>query len=86
MRKICFVLSLLIVLAVIPTCASADRYIDDLTWSLSGGVMLISGSGDMRDFDLTYGYDCPWRERKNEIIDYFNEIRKFLTEIYGFHH
>ena len=69
MRKFCFALSLLIVFAVIPTCASADEYAGNITWSLSGGVMIIGGYGDMRDFDLAYGYDCPWRERKSEITE-----------------
>ena len=39
---------------------------DNLVWSLDdNGILTITGSGDMWDFD--YGLTCPWESRRNEI-------------------
>lgn len=68
-KHISFILSILIILSLVPAgvSASGGQCGDNLTWSLSDGVLIISGTGDMRDFELTYGYDCPWRDSKKEI-------------------
>lgn len=47
-----------------------DSFGDRLTWSVAGGVLTISGTGDMPDFepnsDAKSGY-VPWREYREEI-------------------
>lgn len=44
---------------------TADRCGDDLSWSVDeNGVLLISGTGDMWDYDVE---DPPWREERDQI-------------------
>ncbi len=68
-RSVSFILSFLIFLFLIPSCVSAagGQCGNNLTWSLSDGILIISGAGDMQNFDSSYGYECPWQERKKEI-------------------
>ena len=61
------VLTMLMSLAVLPArAAESGTCGDNLTWTLEDGVLTISGTGEMWDYDYLGG---PWDEYKNEITD-----------------
>ena len=45
---------------------SAEELENNITWSLKGGVLTISGVGAMEDYD-TVSAPAPWHERKASI-------------------
>ena len=78
-RLLSFVLAVLMIASLLPATALAADILDsgtcgaegdgsNLTWTLdSKGVLTISGSGDMRDYD----YSSPWYENGNQIQSVF---------------
>ena len=78
-RLLSFVLAVLMIASLLPATALAADIVDsgtcgaegdgsNLTWTLdSEGVLTISGSGDMRDYD----YSSPWYENGNQIQSVF---------------
>ena len=78
-RLLSFVLAVLMIASLLPATALAADILDsgtcgaegdgsNLTWTLdSEGVLTISGSGDMRDYD----YSSPWYENGNQIQSVF---------------
>ena len=78
-RFLCLFLAILMVCTLLPVTAAAEGGDDeigyDLTWTLKGGVLTISGTGEMFDF-----YDeAPWHEQRNEITSVV--IEKGVTSI-----
>ena len=65
-RTLSLMLALLMIISVLPVSAAADAPKsgtcgENLTWTLSDdGVLTISGSGAMTDFD----YGAPWESYK----------------------
>ena len=78
-RLLSFVLAVLMIASLLPVTALAADVVksgtcgaegdgSNLTWTLnSEGVLTISGSGDMRDYD----YSSPWYENGNQIQSVF---------------
>ena len=80
-RLLSFVLAVLMIVSILPaTALAADSDIvasgtcgaegdgSNLTWTLdSEGVLTISGSGDMHDYDDIPPYKSPWHENGNQI-------------------
>ena len=78
-RFLSFVLAVLMIASLLPATALAADVVksgtcgaegdgSNLTWTLdSEGVLTISGSGDMRDYD----YSSPWYENGNQIQSVF---------------
>ena len=78
-RLLSFVLAVLMIASLLPATALAADVVasgtcgaegdgSNLTWTLnSEGVLTISGSGDMRDYD----YSSPWYENGNQIQSVF---------------
>ena len=78
-RLLSFVLAVLMIASLLPATALAADIVDsgtcgaegngsNLTWTLdSEGVLTISGSGDMHDYDDIPPYKSPWHENGNQI-------------------
>ena len=94
-RCIALVLSLLFLLALLPSGASASTVASgtcgaqgsDLTWTLdSDGVLTISGTGEMADYKNSNKSRAPWYEYRASIFRIV--IREGVTRIgaYAFHY
>lgn len=61
------VITLLLALAVLPGSALAASCGEDLSWTLSGGVLTISGTGDMTDYGGSSSTEAPWYKYAKDI-------------------
>ena len=78
MKKIfCVFLTMIMLLNVLFVPIKAEDYSgtcgDDLTWTLSGGTLTISGSGNMYNYNYDKGVYAPW-------YNYANSIKKIVIE------
>ena len=71
-RLLSFVLVVLMIVSLLPVTALAADIVDsgtcgaEVTWTLdSEGVLTISGSGDMYDYDSS---DAPWHGRVKSAV------------------
>ena len=70
---IAFLLALALLIAFVPAprayasdmSGECGKDGDNLTWSYSGGVLVISGKGEMADYEERS--DCPWYDVRDDI-------------------